>query len=284
VAARNLGSTGSPEGAGANGPGANGSGTNGAGNGAGGTDSAGTPWAGRHFEDNTWNEDDGLVPERLFEALLRFRSHELGESEVIEALRESRLLIPLIAELGESGHNDHGHLIDKSQELSIVTVSGPDGRTVLPAFTSVESMRAWNPSARPVPADAARIAIAAASESTDLVVIDPTSPTEFVVRRPALWAIAQDLPWTPSYLDEAVLDAFADAARTESAVVSVGLAAGDPGSTLAGPELVVLLTITNGLDREALAAVTTRLQGLWSQSEVIATRVDSLRVQLVAAG
>lgn len=273
MAARNLGSTGSPDGAG----------TNGAGQ-PGGTDSAGTPWAGRHFEGNTWDDDDGLVPERLFEALRRFRSRELGESEVIEALRGSRLLIPLIAELGESGHNEHGHLIDKSQELSIVTVSGPDGRTVLPAFTSVDSMRAWNPTARPVPADAARIAIAAASENTDLVVIDPTSPTEFVVRRPALWAIAQDLPWTPSYLDEAVLDAFADAARTESAVVSVGLAAGDPGSTLAGPELVVLLTITNGLDRAALAGVTARLQALWSQSEVIATRVDSLRVQLVAAG
>lgn len=276
MAARNLGSTGSPDGAGINGAGVNGQ--------PGGTDSAGTPWAGRHFEGNTWDDDDGLVPERLFEALRRFRSSELGESEVIKALRGSRLLIPLIAELGESGHNEHGHLIDKSQELSIVTVSGPDGRTVLPAFTSVDSMRAWNPTARPVPADAARIAIAAASENTDLVVIDPTSPTEFVVRRPALWAIAQDLPWTPSYLDEAVLDAFADAARTESAVVSVGLAAGDPGSTLAGPELVVLLTIANGLDRAALAGVTARLQALWSQSEVIATRVDSLRVQLVAAG
>ena len=271
MAARNLGSTGSPDGANAGGN-------------PGGTDSAGTPWAGRHFEENTWDEDDGLVPERLFEALLRFRSRELGESEVIEALRESRLLIPLIAELGESGHNDHGRLIDKSQELSIVTVSGPDGRTVLPAFTSVDSMRRWNATARPVPADAARIAIAAASENTDLVVIDPTSPTEFVVRRPALWAIAQELPWTPSYLDEAVLDAFAEAARTEGAVVSVGLAPGDPESTLAGPELVVLLTITNGLDREALSGITARLQALWSQSEVIATRVDSLRVQLVAAG
>lgn len=266
MAARNLGSTGNPEGA----PGA--------------SDSAGTPWAGREFHDNSWQEDDGLVPERLFEALLRFRSRELGESEVIDALRESRLLIPLIAELGESGENSHGHTIDKSQELSIVTVSGPDGRTVLPAFTSVDTMRVWNVAARPVPADAARIAIAAASENTDLVVIDPASATEFVVRRPALWAIAQGLTWTPSYLDEAVLDAFADAARTEPAVVSVALAAGDPAAKLEGPELIVSLTLSNGLDRAELSAVTGRLQALWSQSEIIANRVDSLRVQLVAAG
>jgi len=264
MVARNLGSTGLP-------------------GGAGGADSAGVPWEGRHFEESTWTDDDGEAPERLLEALRRFRSGELGQADVVDAVRDSRLLVPLIAELGESGLNAEGHLVDKSQELSIVTVAGPDGRTVLPVFTSAESMLRWNATARPVPAQAERVAVAAASENTDLVVIDPTAKTEYVLRRSALAAIAQSLPWVPSFLDEEVLDAFVAAARSEAAVTAIAIAPGDPGANLAGPELMVRLTLAPGLDREQLAAVTGRLQELWSADEVIASRVDSLGLKLVAA-
>jgi hypothetical protein len=249
----------------------------------GGADSAGVPWEGRRFEHNTSSDDDGSAPERLIEALRRYRSRELGESEVLDALRESRLLIPLVAHLGEAGENDHGVTIDKSQELSIITVAGPDGRNVLPVFTSVASMGHWNPKARPVPATAERVALAAASEQTDLVVLDPTSDTEFVIRRPALWALAQGKRWTPSFRDDDVLNAFADAAAGESAVRSVALAAGDPDSRLAGPELVVQLALADGLGKLELDAVISRMRERWLASEVIAERVDSMRVQLVSA-
>jgi len=251
--------------------------------GHGAADSAGTPWAGRHFEPNTSADDDGSAPERLIEALRRFASRELGEADVVDALRESRLLIPLVAHLGEAGVNEHGVVIDKTQELSIITVAGPDGRNVMPVFTSVTAMSHWNPKARPVPAAGTRVALAAASEETELVVLDPTSTTEFVVRRPALWAIAQSQPWTPSFLDETVLDAFADAASEESSVRSVALAPGDPMSRLAGPELIVQLALSDGLSKHDLDAVLARLQERWRASEVIATRVDSMRVQLVSA-
>jgi hypothetical protein len=251
--------------------------------GGGGADSAGTPWEGRHFEPNTSADDDGSAPEHLIEALRRFSSRELGEADVVDALRDSRLLIPLVAHLGEAGQNEHGQLVDKTQELSIITVSGPDGRNVLPVFTSVDAMSHWNPKARPVPATAVRVALAAANEQTDLVVLDPTSLTEFVIRRPALWAIAQSLPWTPSFLDEEVLDAFADAASGEPAVRSVALASGDPDSRLAGPELIVQLALADGLSRDELSAVVGRMQAKWVESETISLRVDSMRVQLVSA-
>jgi hypothetical protein len=245
-----------------------------------GTDSAGVPWEGRHFEHGASSDDDGSAPEKLIEALRRFRAHDLGEADVVDALRDSRLLIPLVAELGSEGRTEHGH--DKSQELSIVTVAGPDGRTVLPAFTSVDAMSRWNGLARPVPATAGRVALAAASEDTDLVVLDPTSDTEFVIRRPALWALAQSQPWTPSYADPAVLSAFMDAAEPELAVAAVRLAPGDPGSRLAGPELVVQLSLAPGLDQAALDGVLARLQERWGESDVIAARVDSMRVVLTS--
>lgn len=247
------------------------------------SDSAGVPWEGRHFEPNPAAGDDGSAPERLIEALRRFRSRELGEAEVVEALRGSRLLIPLIAHLGEAGENDHGVLVDKSQELSIVTVEGPDGRTVMPVFTSVEAMKAWDAAARPIPADAVRVALAAAHERTDLVVLDPTSWTEFAIRRPALWAIAKQQPWTPSYADLEVLDAFMAGAEGEASVVAVQLAPGDPDARLAAAELVVHLTLAPGLDQSGLAALLQRLRERWADNELIAARVDSIAVQ-VAAG
>ena len=223
-------------------------------------------------------DDDGAAPEHVIAAIQRFRLAGLGEAEVVDALRTSRLLIPLVAHLGEDGLTEHGH--DKTQELAIVTVVGPDGRTVLPAFTSVAAMSAWNTSARPIPVQAQRVALAAASEQTDLVVVDATSATEFVIRRPALSAMAREQPWIPSYLDDGVLDAFADSATGEPAVRSVALAAGDPESRLAGPELVVELTLTPGLDQLALDALLARLQERWAASEVIAHRVDSMTVRL----
>ena len=242
------------------------------------SDSSGQPWSGRTFEANTSADDDGAAPEHLIEAIRRFRLSELGEAEVVDALRISRLLIPLVAHLGEDGLSEHGH--DKTQELSIVTVAGPDGRTVLPAFTSVAAMSAWNPQARPIPVQAQRVALAAASEQTDLVVVDATSATEFAIRRPALWAMAQEQPWIPCYLDEAVLDAFAESALGEDDVRTVALAPGDPDSRLAGPELLVVLTLAPGLEQLALDALLARLQERWSANEVIAERVDSMTLRL----
>ncbi|HEY0261316.1 MAG TPA: SseB family protein [Lacisediminihabitans sp.] len=248
-----------------------------------GTDSAGVPWQGRHFDHNDFSGDDGSAPERLIEAIRRFRTREVGELEVVDAFRGSRLLIPLVARLGEGDVGEHGHRIDKSAELSIVTVAGPDGRDVMPVFSSVDTMRAWNPTARPVPADAVRVALAAANEDTELVVLDATSPTEFVIRRPALWAIAQSGAWKPSYLDREVLAEFVASAEPEPAVSAVVLDAGDPDARLAGPELLVGLAVRPGLERAELDGLLSRLQERWGASPLLTARVDSMRVRVTAA-
>jgi hypothetical protein len=253
------------------------------------SDSAGVPWAGRQFAshgvgDTDFADDDGTAPDHLLTALGRFRAGEVEAVNVVDAIRSSRLLIPLLATIAEVGVGVDGLVADKSAELSIVTVAGPDGRNVLPVFSSVAAMQKWNPAARPVPADAVRVALAAASEQTDLVVLDPTSPTEFAVRRPAVWAIAQSVQWIPSYLDPEVLAVFTASVRSEPTVSSIDLAAGDPDARLAGPELVVRLALVPGLDQVALGAVLARLQERWSSDPLIASRVDSLAVTLVAVG
>lgn len=247
------------------------------------SDSAGQPWAGRHFDENTSAADDGSAPAELDAALRAFASGSESAAAVIDAARDSRFLIPLVAHLGEEGENEHGVRIDKKQELSIVTVAGPDGRNVLPVFTSVEAMARWNPAARPVPADGRRVALAAAHESTELVVIDALSEHEFAIRRPALWAIAQGEPWLPPFEDAAVLAAFEASVVDEPAVIDISLASGDPRSQLRGPETAVVLTVLAGLDRPALGELVSRLGARWAADDVIAGRVDSLTVRPVAA-
>jgi hypothetical protein len=247
------------------------------------TDSAGTPWQGRTFEPNPAPDDDGTAPPKLMAVVARFHQGDATEADVVDVVRESRFLIPLLAEAGDTGTTDAGLTIDKTQELSIVTVTGPDGRTVLPVFSSVTAMSNWNPQARPVPAAGTRVALAAASENTDLVVIDPLSDTEFVVRRPALWSIAQSTEWTPSYLRAEVRDEFAVSASDESDVVEIQLLAGDPGARLHGPELIIQISMRPGLDRENLDAVMERLRDRWSTSELIANAVDSLAIQVIRA-
>ncbi|MEO7006558.1 MAG: SseB family protein [Terrimesophilobacter sp.] len=231
----------------------------------------------------TASDDDGTAPQEYLAVLDRFHARDCGPEVVVRVLADCRLFVPLVASLAEPT-TQNGLKSDKRAEMSIVTVAGPDGRNVLPAFTSVEALQHWNPRARPVAQKMQLIALAAAGDGTDLVVIDPTSPTEFAVRRPALWALAQSLPWTPSYSDPEVLAEFVDAARTEPSVDAVQLAAGDPDARLAGPELTVLLQLGDGLDHEELTAVVARMQRRWATSTVLAARVDSLDVRLVAKG
>jgi hypothetical protein len=247
----------------------------------GAADSAGNPWAGRTFDhhDTAFEDDDGLADPALV-AAIRAVADGASQSAVVDALRTARLLIPLVAEAGDVGHTDTGRLVDKTQELSIVTVAGPDGRAAMPAFTSVDAMRAWDPTARPVPVESRRVAMAAASEETQLVVLDPTAPTEFVLRRPAVWALGQDLPWTPCFEDPDVAQAFADSVAGEPAVARVELAPGDPLGRFQGAELTVGLALQPGLDQTAVQELVGRLQARWSSAPVIADRVDSMRVAI----
>lgn len=247
-----------------------------------GSDSAGQPWAGRAFQPNPASDDDGSADPGLIAALTAFRAGSSSPLEVLAALASARLLVPLLAHAGEVGFTPDGHQVDKTQELSLVTVQGPDGRPVLPAFTSVDAMRAWNAIARPVPATAVRVALAAIDDGS-LVVIDPTSPTEFALRRPALTALVTGVPWVPCWQDSDLLPEFAAAAAPESAVAALDLLPGDPDFRLTGAELVAVVRLEHGVSDAEVHALIVRLHSAWQASELIAERVDSLTLQVVPA-
>ncbi|MFT4157480.1 MAG: SseB family protein [Microbacterium sp.] len=247
-------------------------------------DSAGVPWQGRSFEANVHAADDGSADPRLLEALRRFRLGQATQVEVVDAFRSARVLIPLVAEKGDEGVGPMGLAVDKTQELSIVTVAAPDGRRVQPVFSSVQALAQWDAAARPIPVDAVRAALAVSAEETDLIVLDPTSDTEFVIRRPAVWAIAQGHHWEPSFLSPEVFSALQESVAHELAVIDISVAAGDPDARLRGAELVVTLELVDGLERAVLDAVLQRLAQRWAADDRIAVLVDSLSVTLRRSG
>nr|WP_243751974.1 SseB family protein [Leucobacter weissii] len=254
------------------------------------TDSAGFPWAGRTFEHHgaAFSDDDGRPSESWWTAVLDVRRAAedggvagLAEAHAcaIETLARVRLLIPLLAEAGDFETAPDGRTVEKTQELSIVTVSAPDGRRVMPVFSSVETMRAWNPEARPIPVPAPQAAVAAAQEGTDLIIVDPGSPDhEFGVRRTQLRELALGGRPLPPWADPEVRAAFRSALSAEPAVLALDLAPGDPQARLLAPETEVILRLRPGLERDDLARLLEEAQRRWAAADVIAERVDSLRV------
>lgn len=263
----------------------------------GSADSAGFPWAGRTFDhhETAFAGDDGSTPEELLRAIGELREAAAsyvssGERAALEALAQrradvlvelsrSRVLVPLLAEAGELGETPDGRVVEKTQELSIVTVTAPDGRSVMPVFASVDAMRRWNAQSRPIPVPAPQAALAAAQEHTDLIIVDPGSPqTQFGIRRPELQAVALGEARTSAWADPEVREAFLAGAAGEEHLVALALLPGDPSGELVAPETEIHLLIAQGLGREALTEMLTRLQHRWAASDVIAERVDSMRI------
>lgn len=225
--------------------------------------------------------DDGRCDPALAVALAVAEPRE-RLAAVVAALATARVLVPVLAHLderaepGDPGCTDHGVVGEKVASAVMVTVAGPDGRAVTPVFSSVTAMGRWDPSARPVPVEAVRAALAAAAEADGLLVLDPGAPGAVPVPRPAVWALAQGRPWVPALDDGAVRAAVVAAV---GAVPGVAGARCEPGSR---SEVRVVLAVEAGLDRARLDAVVAAAGQALAADAVVAERVDSLELAVVA--
>lgn len=243
-----------------------------------GADSAGRPWEGRSFDhhDTAYAGDDGSAPARYLAAVAGLLSGSDGRAAVLDALRGERLLVPLLAKAGATGVDERGRTVDKTQELAIVTVQAPDGGTILPMFSHVSAMQAWNPLARPVPTSVQRAA-AAALDGPARVVVDPGSESEVVLTRTMLEALLTDEPWSWGVEDPAVHTAVADAMFGQPAVQAIVLSTGDPLCRLAGAELVVHALVDAGEDASAQVQAAAALLG---EATVVRERIASVSVRV----
>ena len=178
--------------------------------GAGGpADSAGQPWEGRSLAGDdgkihNFEDDDGSADSGYLAAVGALVDGSGDEAAVVASLATARVFIPIIAQLGAEAEGVDGLTADKQADMALVTLKAADGRTAMPAFTSADHLAAWHPEARPVAVYAARAALSAVAEGAELLVLDPGSDVTLVVRRPAVWALAQQQDWVPSYTDAAL--------------------------------------------------------------------------------
>lgn len=213
-------------------------------------DSAGVPWQGRSFEQNPWGLDDGSADSEYLNLVQSFKDGNASFSSVVSKIAEIRFLTPLIANLGEAELGPHGQLVDKSADLSIVSVAAPDGSSALPAFSSVAAMHSWNPDSRPVPVSAQKLMLAAATEGNRYVVIDAGSESQLVLRRTVISAIAQGHPWLSPAENPEVEELVAKSVGEK--VLQFKLVAADIAADLSKPELLIYLGVPSGLDRGQL--------------------------------
>ncbi|WP_320773949.1 SseB family protein [Streptomyces sp. CRN 30] len=188
--------------------------------------------ANKNIPDPGFSDDDGSADPRLSAALAAWAEDRTAVRPVLEALKGARLLVPVVAVLGEVEVDESGLRREKTSDMAVPTLKAGD-RTALPAFTSTESLARWDPAARPVAVPLHQALRAAAHERADTVVLDMSGPVAFELTGPALLALAEGRTTTDPLADPAVVGAVRDAVAAEPAVLRAHLGPGRADGTLA---------------------------------------------------
>lgn len=130
----------------------------------------------RRIPDPGFADDDGSTAAGLAAALAAFAADRGAYREAVAAVCGARLLVPVVALLGEVEKGPDGLAREKSSEMATVLITGRDGRRALLAFSSLDSMAAWDPQARPVPVSAEDAAASALHDGADALVLDVAGP------------------------------------------------------------------------------------------------------------
>jgi hypothetical protein len=148
----------------------------------------------RRIPDPGFAGDDGAGDPALRSALAAYAVDPGREVDLLLALPAARLLVPVVAVLGEAEVDERGLEHDKTSDMATALLTGRDGRQALLAFTGLDSLAAWRADARPVPVSASVAARSALQEGAAALVLDVAGPTTYAVESDVLDALARG--WT----------------------------------------------------------------------------------------
>lgn len=205
----------------------------------------------------------------LRETLVRYHLRSIGPEEVVYRVPAAELLIPALP-----GRRD--------AQAKLAQDAFPGGIAAVVAFTSDRAFVDWSgQTATSAVATGQQLALVATAQGTPRIAIDLGSPeTEYVLRAPAVTAIATENTWMPPWEDDRVLSAFAEPAREYAIITEISLAMGDVAASGLGPEMLVRLMVMRGLDAGQLKLITAELTEKWQADRLIQARVDSFAVNL----
>jgi hypothetical protein len=156
-------------------------------------------FAGARILESSFPGDTGEQPAAVGAALAAYSADPAAYPQALLALQGSRLLVPVVALLGEVEYDDQGLAHDKSSDMAAVLLQGNDGRMALLAFTGAAQLAAWDPEARPVPVPAQVAAQSAIQDEAAALVVDVAGPVPLVVEGEDLLGLASG--WTPAQVD-----------------------------------------------------------------------------------
>ena len=206
------------------------------------------------------------------------------------AVARARLLVPVVAVprgVGGSDDDPHRHTGEGAggsgkpmagrsgtltTDMAAMVLTAPDGQRAFPVFTSVASLLAWNPAARPSPVTSSQAAQGAVAQRCDVLVLDCGSDRERILRPSMVWALAQQRDWLPAHLDPFVGQALIRATADEEDVVDC---VGQEEPAEAGV-LRVVLSLRPGLDAGRVQALATRIGERIATDGEARARIDGL--------
>ncbi|WP_406156002.1 SseB family protein [Streptomyces canus] len=188
--------------------------------------------ANKNIPDPGFSDDDGSADPRLSAALAAWAEDRAAVGPVLDALKGARLLVPVVAVLGEVETDKNGLRREKTSDMAVPTLKA-GSRTALPAFTSTASLARWDPEARPVAVPLHQALQAAAHEKADTVVLDLAGPVPFELTGSALLALAEGRTTADPLADPAVVDAVRAVVADVRAVLRAYLGPGGADGTLA---------------------------------------------------
>jgi hypothetical protein len=155
------------------------------------------PPAGRRIPDPGFAEDEGAADASLVAALAAYAQDPAAPDRglgVFLVLQHARLLVPVVAVLGDLEYDESGLAHDKTSDMATALLTGADGRQALLAFTCLVTLAAWRADARPVPVAATLAARSAVQEGAAALVVDVAGPTSYVVEGKLLEGLARGWP------------------------------------------------------------------------------------------
>lgn len=137
----------------------------------------------RNIPDPGFAGDEGAAAEPVRAALQEYDADPAARHHAtLAALQDIRVLVPVVAMLGEVEYDEQGRPHEKTSDMGAVMIQGADGRTALLAFTGTDALAAWNPEARPVPVTLRKAALASIQQGGDAVLVDLAGPVLFPVQ------------------------------------------------------------------------------------------------------
>ncbi|WP_329371336.1 SseB family protein [Streptomyces sp. NBC_00669] len=228
----------------------------------------------KNIPDSGFAEDDGSADVALAEALAAYAAGRASDADVVAALHGARLLVPVVAVLGEAETGPDGLTREKSSDMAVPTIQAPDGRRALPAFTSTRSLASWRADARPVAVPLHQALQALAHEQADTLLIDLAGPVTYELTGAALRSAAAGPARTDPLTDPEVRSALRAAVAAEPGIARAHLTPGGPGT-----DGTLTLVLADGAD---VTAAANRLAGALAGDETLrAALVQGLDLALL---